>query len=109
MEIDSVFIYHFVDLDLRVELSFKKEGPAENGDVDFEIRDIGTSAHLFWRLKKTSCRACMLFYYSFGDKKLLIKAFSTRTFILSSLNSLYLLSYSSKLRKILRLLKLLKR
>ena len=32
---------------MRVELLFKIEVVAENGDVDFEIGDIGTSAHLY--------------------------------------------------------------
>ena len=45
MVIDSMFVCHFVDLDLRVEVFFKKEGTAENGGIDFELGDIGTSAH----------------------------------------------------------------
>ena len=40
-----MFIYHFVDPDPRVEIIFRKEGTAMNGDIDFEIGDIGTSAH----------------------------------------------------------------
>ena len=47
-----MFVYHFVDPDLRVEIYFEKEGSAENGGVDFEIGDIDTSAYLYWRLKK---------------------------------------------------------
>ena len=31
--------------------------------LTLEIGDIGTSAHLDWRLKKISCRACLFFYY----------------------------------------------
>ena len=45
MVIDSIFVYHFVDPDLKVEVIFRKEGTAENGGIDFEIGDIGTSAH----------------------------------------------------------------
>ena len=45
MVIDSMFVCHFVDLDLRVEAFFKKEGTGENGGIDFELGDIGTSAH----------------------------------------------------------------
>ena len=45
MVIDSIFVYHFVDPDLKVEVNFRKEGTAENGKIDFEIGDIGTSAH----------------------------------------------------------------
>ena len=36
-----MFVYHFVDPDLRVEIIFRKEGTAENGGIDFEIGDIG--------------------------------------------------------------------
>ena len=32
-----MFVYHLVDLDMRVQIFFKKEGTAENGGVDFEI------------------------------------------------------------------------
>ena len=67
MVIDSMFVYHFVDPDLRVEIIFRKEGTVENGGIDFEIGDIGTSAHWYWRLKKFSYRVPLLFYYSFGD------------------------------------------
>ena len=47
MVINSMFIYHFVGPDLRVETFFKKDEAAENGCVDFEAGDIGTSAHLY--------------------------------------------------------------
>ena len=63
-----MFVYHFFDPDLRVDLRFKKEWTAENGSVGFEIEDIGTSVHWYWRFKKISCRACLLFYYFIGDK-----------------------------------------
>ena len=42
-----MFVYHFVDLDLRVETFFEKHEAAENGGLDFEIRDIGTSSNLY--------------------------------------------------------------
>ena len=42
----------FVNPDLRVDIIFRKEETAENGDIYFEIGDIGTSAHLYWRLTK---------------------------------------------------------
>ena len=89
-----MFVYHFVDPDLRVEIIFRKEGTVENGGIDFEIRDICTSAHGYWGLKKISCKACLLFYYFFGDKKSLLKALLTCTFIRSLLNSFDLPSYS---------------
>ena len=47
MIIDSMFVYHFVDPDLRVETFLKTDEAAENGGVDFEIGDISTFAHLF--------------------------------------------------------------
>ena len=47
MVIDSMFIYRFVDPDLRVEIFFRKGRRAENEGVDFETRVIGTSAHLY--------------------------------------------------------------
>ena len=59
MVIDS----NFVDPELRFDIFFEKERAAENGHVDFDVRDIGTSAHLYWWLKKISCRACLLFYF----------------------------------------------
>ena len=85
MVIDSIFVYHFVDPDLKVEVIFRKEGTAENGGIDFEIGDIGTSAHWYWRLKKTAFKSLL---------------------ILSFFNSFDLPGYSSKSRKIytLRLL-----
>ena len=45
MIIGSIFVYHFVDPDLRVEENFRKERIAENEGFDFEIGDIGTSVH----------------------------------------------------------------
>ena len=35
MVIDSIFVYYFVDPDLRVEIILRKEGAAENGGFDF--------------------------------------------------------------------------
>ena len=42
-----MFVYHFVDPDLKVEIIFWKEGTAENVGIDFEIVDADTSAHLY--------------------------------------------------------------
>ena len=41
MVINSIFVYHFVDPDLRVEIIFRKEETTKNGGIDFEIGDIG--------------------------------------------------------------------
>ena len=68
MVIDSIFVYHFVDRDLRVEIIVRKEETVENGGIGFEIGDIGTSAFWYWRLTRISSRAGLLFYYFFGDK-----------------------------------------
>ena len=37
MKIDSMFVYHFVDPDLRVEIIFRNEGTTENNGIDFEM------------------------------------------------------------------------
>ena len=50
--IDSIFVYHSVDPDLKVGVIFRKEGTVENGGIDFQIGDIGTSANWYWRLKQ---------------------------------------------------------
>ena len=42
-----MFALHLVDPHLRVETFFEKDEAAENGSIDFEIGDIGTSAHLY--------------------------------------------------------------
>ena len=42
--IDRMFVYHSADLDMRVEIIFRKEKTAENDLIDFEIGDISTSA-----------------------------------------------------------------
>ena len=40
-----MFVYSFVDRDLRIDVFFKKERAVENGSADFEVEDIGTSLH----------------------------------------------------------------
>ena len=63
-----MFVYHFVDPDLRVDLRFKKDGATENTGVDFEIGDIGTSVHWYWKVKKFHWELASAFYYFFGGK-----------------------------------------
>ena len=41
-----MFVYNFFDPELRVVI-FKKYGAAGKGGADFEIGDIGPSAHLY--------------------------------------------------------------
>ena len=40
-----MFVHHFVDSGLSVEIIFRKERTAENRGTDFEMGDIGTSTH----------------------------------------------------------------
>ena len=47
-----MFVYPFVDPDMRVEIFFTKEGAAENRGVDLETGDMGNSEHLYWRLTR---------------------------------------------------------
>ena len=42
-----MFLYYFVDPDLRFEIIFRKEMAAESGGIAFEIVDIDTSAHCY--------------------------------------------------------------
>ena len=51
---------------------------------------------IYWRLQKKSCRACLLFYDLFGDKKIVSRCPLTCTFIHLLLNTFDLPSYSSK-------------
>ena len=48
-----MFVTHFGDPDLRVEIFFKKEEAAENGDIDFDKGNIST----------TVCTAFLLFFF----------------------------------------------
>ena len=47
MVIGSLFVYDFVNPDLRVAVIFRKERTAENGGIDFEMVDINTSVHWY--------------------------------------------------------------
>ena len=40
-----MLIYHFVDLNLGVEIFFEKERTTETWNVDFEVENSGTSVH----------------------------------------------------------------
>ena len=46
MVINSIFVFHFVDPDIMIELIFRKEKTTKNWG-DFEIVDIDTSAHWY--------------------------------------------------------------
>ena len=45
--VNNMFIHHFVDPNLRVEIIFSKDDMTENEGFDFKIGDIGTSAHWY--------------------------------------------------------------
>ena len=45
-----MFVYYFADLDLRVEIIFRKERTAESGEIDFEIVDIDTSVRWYYSI-----------------------------------------------------------
>ena len=42
-----MFVYYFIDPDLRVEIMFRKVRTVESGGIDFEIVDIDTSANWY--------------------------------------------------------------
>ena len=49
---NTMFVYHFVDLDLGVEILFEKGEAIEKEGFHFEVRDWSTSARLYWAFKK---------------------------------------------------------
>ena len=67
-------VYHFVNPNLRVEMFSEKEGAAEIEGAEFKIGDIGTSTHLYWRLKKIASIACSLFFITFWLQKIAFKS-----------------------------------
>ena len=71
-----MFVYHFVDPDLRVETFLKKVETAENGGVDFEIRDIGI---LVLKVEENFIQSLCALLLFFGDY--LFKTLLTCTFI----------------------------
>ena len=96
---DSIFAHHPLDPDLIVETFFKKKGAVEYEGADFEMVDLGTSAHVCWRFKKVSCRTCLLMYCFFLVTKKVLKALFTCIFIAALLNSFDSTSYSSEWRR----------
>ena len=80
-----MLVYHFVDPDLRVEAFFKRDDTAENRGVDFETGDIGTSAYL--KVEENFIQILPALLLFFGDKKYLLKALLTCTFIPPLLSS----------------------
>ena len=70
MVIDSMFIYRFVDPDLRVEIFFKKGRRAENESVDFETRVIGT---LVLKVEENFMQTLSAFLLLFWWQKIALK------------------------------------
>ena len=95
----NMFVYHFIDPDLGVEIPFKKDGATEKGSIDFEIGDWDNSAILYRRLKKISSRVCLLFLLLVTKKRIAFKSSLIRTFIPWLLNSFDLPNYVSESRK----------
>ena len=61
-----MFVYHFVDPDLRINIFFEKEVTAENVELI-----LYAALHTCIRgVKKISCRAYLFFYWNFADKKI---------------------------------------
>ena len=59
MVIDTLFIYHFVDLDRGVVIFFEVEVATEQGSVDFEkLFEI-----------KENCQQVLCFFWFFGTRK----------------------------------------
>ena len=52
MVIDSMFVYHFIDPGLKVEIFCKRERTAKIGGVNFENRDISTFSQFCLGLNK---------------------------------------------------------
>ena len=95
--IDSIFVYHFVDPDLRVEIFFER-GDSRKWKRWFWNRGY---RHLWTLVLEVEGNFMQgLFFTTFWvTKKIALKALLTCTFIRSLLNSFDLPSYSSESRK----------
>ena len=89
-----IFIYHFVDLKLGVEIFFEKKSGGNRNRCHW-VWNWSNSALLYWGLKKILCRV----YVGFLVTKKLLKALLTCSFIPWLLNSFDLPSYSSESMK----------
>ena len=71
-----MLLKHFVDLDLRVEIFFRRMGKQEKGSIYFEIGDIDTSAYAMGGgegVKKKFMYSLYFFRFSFGYKEIAFK------------------------------------
>ena len=58
-----MFVYHFVEPDLRIEIIFRKEGAAENGEVKLEKGYVGTSLFEVRENFKQNLSAILLLFW----------------------------------------------
>ena len=68
-----MFIYHFVDPDLRVETFFKKDEAAENGGVDFKM-GYRYFCTLVLKVEENFMQSLCTLLYFFGGKKIAFKS-----------------------------------
>ena len=73
--INSMFIYHFIDPDLRVETIFEKDEAKENGGVDCEIALVHKYLYtLVLKVKENLMQSLSALLLFFGDKKIAFKS-----------------------------------
>ena len=73
--INSIFIYHFIDPDLRVETIFEKDEAKENGGVDCEIALVHKYLYkLVLKVEENLMQSLSPLLLFFGDKKIAFKS-----------------------------------
>ena len=74
MVIDTLFIYHFVDLDHVVVIFFEVEVATEQGSVDFEIRDWSIFYIKLFEIKEIASKYYVFFGSLVPEKENVLKA-----------------------------------
>ena len=73
--INSMFIYHFINPDLRVETIFEKDEAKENGGVDCEIALVHKYLYkLVLKVEENLMQSLSTLLLFFGDKKIAFKS-----------------------------------
>ena len=72
--INSMFIYHFIDPDLRVETVFEKDEAKENGGVDCEIALVHKYLYTLVLKVEENLMQSLSALLFFGDKKIAFKS-----------------------------------
>ena len=73
--INSIFIYHFIDPDLRVETIFEKDEVKENGGVDCEIALVHKYLYkLVLKVEENLMQSLSPLLLFFDDKKIAFKS-----------------------------------